>query len=122
MDIAPPVPQVIPLAPVEVAAQVILPGLEEPTPRRSSCLAEQTTGMYVNVLEKALKKKKMDDSPISVASRTSKNSCESENGMVSSAPPPLTMEQLVRLGRECGFDDKEEGELIEAANGGTHVE
>jgi hypothetical protein len=122
MDIALPVPQVIPLAPVEVVAQVILPGLDEPAPRHSSRLAEQTNGMYVNVLEKALKKKKMDDSPISAASRTSKNSRESENGRGTSAPPPLTIEQLVCLGRESGFDDKEEGELIGAANGETHVE
>lgn len=30
-------------------------------------------------------------------------------------PPQLLAEQLIRMGRECGFDDKEEEELLEAA-------
>jgi hypothetical protein len=34
----------------------------------------------------------------------------------SSVPPPLIAEQLIRMGQECGFDEKEEGELIETAS------
>jgi hypothetical protein len=34
----------------------------------------------------------------------------------SSIPPLLNMEQLIRLGRDCGFDDRDEEELVEAAH------
>jgi hypothetical protein len=34
----------------------------------------------------------------------------------SSIPQVLEMEQLIRLGKDCGFDEKDEGELSDAAN------
>jgi hypothetical protein len=34
----------------------------------------------------------------------------------SPSPPELTADQLLKLGRECGFDEAEEGELIHAAS------
>jgi hypothetical protein len=96
-------------------------------PRRSSHLADQAQGLYVNILEKALKKKKREDSELSTASSkmgngvqpTPKNDQEEDSNMI---PPQLTTEQLVRLGRECGFDGVEEGELLAAYIQVTNVE
>jgi hypothetical protein len=77
--------------------------------------------MYVSVLEKALKKKKKrEEAVMAGASRSSKignSSTESAGDAESkSVPPLLTVDQLVRLGKDCGFSDKEEGELMEAAS------
>jgi hypothetical protein len=42
---------------------------------------------------------------------------EVENG---SAPPFLGIDQLFRLGKDCGFNDKDESELLVDANSGTN--
>jgi hypothetical protein len=38
----------------------------------------------------------------------------------STIPPLLGMEQLICLGKDCGFEDKDEGEFSEAANQTTY--
>jgi hypothetical protein len=113
----PPPPEPIVMIPVHV----LHPEPEYSGPFRSTRLAEKTQGMYVSVLEKALKKKKKrEEAAMAGASKSSKignSSTESAGDAESkSVPPLLTVDQLVRLGKDCGFSDKEEGELMEAAS------
>jgi hypothetical protein len=69
-------------------------------------------------------KKRREDNPVSSTSRTSKTgkgrAKNNHDVGASSAPLPLTAEQLIGLGRECGFDDKEVGKLTEAASQVIH--
>jgi hypothetical protein len=126
-----PVPDVVPAPAVAPAIAMVPlaevnPILVPSGPRRSSRLADQTQGLYVNVVEKALKKKKREESTISDTSKTSKtckaSAKDDQDASSSNMPPPLTVHQLIRLGRECGFDEKEEGELMEAAGHIMHDE
>jgi hypothetical protein len=48
-----------------------------------------------------------------VSKAKSKKEQEDDDSFI---PPHLDMHQLIRLGRDCGFDDKDEGELVEAAH------
>jgi hypothetical protein len=126
-----PAPQ---LEPEQAHAEPVLEPEPDPEPlpenlglHHSSRLADQAQGLYVNILEKALKKKKREDSELSSASSkmgrgvrpTLKNDQEEDSNMI---PPQLMAEQLVRLGRECGFDGAEEGELLAVDIQVTNVE
>jgi hypothetical protein len=77
--------------------------------------------MYINVVEKGMKKKKKEVNAISATSKSSKTSKNSsalgqdQEESSRSLPPFLLAEELAHMGQECGFDDKEEGELLEAA-------
>jgi hypothetical protein len=62
-------------------------------------------------------KKKRDASSSSCASMVSKvKSKKAQEDASNSIPLLLNMEQLIRLGRDCGFDDRDEEELVEAAH------
>jgi hypothetical protein len=71
------------------------------------------------VVEKAVKKKKREVKSLSGTTRASKINRaaqsfgeEEEN---TSVPPMLNADQLIRMGRECSFDEKDGGEIITAA-------
>jgi hypothetical protein len=118
--ISPPLlaPRKLELDPVPPPQQdsVFIPVLEsEPRsegPPRSSCLSDKSGGMHISVLEKALKKKEKEDmiKRSKKAKKAGTSSSRSKTG-----PPPLVVEKLSQVGYGCGFNDKEEGELIEAA-------
>jgi hypothetical protein len=84
-------------------------------------LAQKSEGLYVNILEKALKKKKREESSSSCASKasTAKSKMEQEVGS-GSAPPFMGIDQLIHLGKDYGFDDTDEGQLLDAANSMTN--
>jgi hypothetical protein len=90
-------------------------------PHHSTRLAKKLEGMYINAVEKAMKKKKKEVNAISGTTKSSKSSKPSSAGSqeqeenIKTVPPFLLAEELIRMGQECGFDDKEEGELLEAA-------
>jgi hypothetical protein len=86
-------------------------------PRRSSRLAEKSQGMSISVMEKALNKKGEASSlsGSSKSSRADSSSAKDQEAYSTSVPPHLLAYQLIQMGRECGFDEKEEGELLEAA-------
>jgi hypothetical protein len=77
--------------------------------------------LYINVVENTMKKKKKEVNAISSMSKSSKSSKASsavgrdQEGNSRAPPPFLLIEELIRMSQECGFDDKEEGELLEAA-------
>jgi hypothetical protein len=103
-----------------IPLQELIQEPEERT-RRSTRLAKKSDGMYINDVEKAMKKMKKEVNAISATSKSSKTSKNSsalgqDQEESSRAPSPfLLAEELARMGQECGFDDKEEGELLEAA-------
>jgi hypothetical protein len=96
------------------------PNAEE-GPQHYSRLARQFEGLYVNILEKPLKKrerereKKKKETSSSYASKVSKAKSkmdqEEDNNSILSF---LEVDQLIQLGKDSGFDDKDEGELLEA--------
>jgi hypothetical protein len=89
-------------------------------PHHSTRLAKKLEGMYINAVEKAMKKKKKEVNAISGTTKSSKSSKPSSAGSqeqeenIKTVPPFLLVEELIRMGQECGFYDKEEGELLEA--------
>jgi hypothetical protein len=92
------------------------PNAEE-GPQHYSRLARQFEGLYVNILEKPLKKREREreESSSSYASKVSKAKSkmdqEEDNNSILSF---LEVDQLIQLGKDSGFDDKDEGELLEA--------
>jgi hypothetical protein len=81
-------------------------------PRRSSRLAEKSQGMSISVMEKALNKKKRKASSLSGSSKSSRadsSSAKDQEAYSTSVPPHLLAYQLIQMGRECGFDEKEGG-------------
>jgi hypothetical protein len=100
-----------PMPPVFIPIQEPEPAL--PGPRRSSRISNKTNGMYA-IFWTRHSRKKRDAMKASSSKRARKSSSSASEA--SSAPPPLLAEQLIQMGRECGFDEKEEGELLEAAS------
>jgi hypothetical protein len=92
------------------------PNAEE-GPQHYSRLARQFEGLYVNILEKPLKEREREreESSSSYASKVSKAKSkmdqEEDNNSILSF---LEVDQLIQLGKDSGFDDKDEGELLEA--------
>jgi hypothetical protein len=67
------------MAPVQgIALDHLIVPVQELGPRRSTRLASQSQGLYVNILEKALTKKKKEDSASSCASKVSKASSNND--------------------------------------------
>lgn len=77
--------------------------------------------MYIIVMEKALKKKQREEEASKAGTKKNKtikpsSSLETaDEASTSATPPQLTLNQMVRLGQESGFDEVEEGELREAS-------
>jgi hypothetical protein len=74
-------------------------------PRCSTHLSKQSGGLYISVLEKALKKK--EGATRSNTGKRPKKAGASSSQNNTSVPPPLLVEQLIQIGRECGYDDRE---------------
>jgi hypothetical protein len=105
-----PNPSMIPL-------QELSQGPEEKT-RRSSRLAKKSQGMYINAMDKAIRKKKNEAAVISGTTKSGKSSSNSGQDQEEDSkitPPFLLAEEVVHMRKECGFDANEEGELLEAA-------
>uniref|UniRef100_A0A0A8YT37 Uncharacterized protein n=1 Tax=Arundo donax TaxID=35708 RepID=A0A0A8YT37_ARUDO len=82
-------------------------------------------GMYVSILEKALKKERDDELHREATAKrdrmgagASSSGADNDAGPSTSTPPNLTIEQLLKLGEDCGFGEKEEGEILEATRQG----
>jgi hypothetical protein len=89
------------MVPIQDVVPVPQAAAEEEGPRRSSQLARQSEGLYINILEKALRMKKREESSSSCTSKVSKVKSkidqEEDSGSI---PPFLEVDQLIRLGKD----------------------